>query len=684
MSEKWATDESRVVWVRWNAAQAKRCTWTLKKDGMVTETKTTDCNPKYEQGNLCPPAKEQSSNCFKVLKDTNYELTVVAEGETRLSKTTLINVDDVSFVALGDSFSSGEGVPHMQWRVLGKTHPTVWWDGRCNRSLLSGPSLSAAIYSRQNKQISVTLMHYGCSGASVDDGIVRPWKGLETSDRVQKRQNNAIFKFLGYNTEEKDIQSCIGKETLHIAAKPDLATKKDYSCRPEDADILPSQIAMAAHDLDRESEKPNDFPESFSSNIMRPDYVLISAGGNDIGFGPIVTSMAVSAATPFDLRPNRDYKEDRREFVSTDQNRFNEANYEVSRLIKSIDNNDEAPITCTKDNPDPENATSCFLRDALTAAKKEKVNNRISTIANAHYRISTDIPGGYAKLFSEVNSRLNPDKVIVTRYPSALTYRKKPDSLEFEFCEDRTLDGKPGLVPSPINAFRGLGLGVQEKYAKLGDKFILNHLNQTINNTLENLKSDQLPTWIITSESAFEITKPFGYCNVEAKTFNTIVDSIFFQGLSPKTNVPIGTVYDNRMGSKVKSSSSWDVIEGRYKYLREAGRPAVNDTVYPNIPSEREGVGKSGIRYEHDRNKPENISGSGVLPTGPFHPTVLGSCMYVLALMEQIDPSNTNLGKVTENSILVNGSSITKEAGWEKDAIKEVCSAKAFGYQRVR
>ncbi|MBC7767408.1 MAG: hypothetical protein H7124_01335 [Phycisphaerales bacterium] len=169
---------------------------------------------------------------------------------------------DLTIVALGDSFSAGEGNPHAHWRIVSHPQAAIWLDARCHRSLISGPALAAAFLARQNPRLSVTLLHYGCSGASVADGIAGPWSFLETSAQVAARY--------------RPYQSIPGHP-----GQPD-----DQIAPPiGEYDIAPSQIAQARADLQGRS----------------PDAVFVSTGGNDIGFARIVTSLAAPPKATSDI-----------------------------------------------------------------------------------------------------------------------------------------------------------------------------------------------------------------------------------------------------------------------------------------------------------------------------------------------------------------------------------------------
>ena len=110
-----------------------------------------------------------------------------------------------------------------------RSHDAIWMDRRCHRSLFSGPALAALLYTRMNPHVSVTHLSFACSGARFRDGI-------------------------------------IGNGYQGIVRVPGL--------RPLKAQI---DELFDALDLAHRS----------------PDFLTISGGGNDFGFGDIVTAAAL-------------------------------------------------------------------------------------------------------------------------------------------------------------------------------------------------------------------------------------------------------------------------------------------------------------------------------------------------------------------------------------------------------
>ncbi len=129
-----------------------------------------------------------------------------------------ISITDELVVAMGDSYISGEGNPDVAAafhprhpRATGwgdgfrstawagdiaadratqvrDVAPARWWDGRCHRSLLSWPVLASFAHAARDPHRAVTLVHLGCSGDEVPDGMVNPRVKLPGGGREKDSQ----------------------------------------------------------------------------------------------------------------------------------------------------------------------------------------------------------------------------------------------------------------------------------------------------------------------------------------------------------------------------------------------------------------------------------------------------------------------------------------------------------------
>jgi hypothetical protein len=135
---------------------------------------------------------------------------------------------NIILATLGDSYASGEGVPDA--RSYGVKHGITlhdarWMDTRCHRSLFSGHAISGLLYTLVNPHVAVTYVSYACSGALLTSGLLEGYEGQDPKDPKH---------------------------------------------------LLPPQLDKLRDILNRQAGGQADF-------------LTLSFGGNDIGFGTIVT-----------------------------------------------------------------------------------------------------------------------------------------------------------------------------------------------------------------------------------------------------------------------------------------------------------------------------------------------------------------------------------------------------------
>lgn len=180
------------------------CSWSVKEDAGLNPP--LDAAPCGETVRLKVRAPDPG-NWWKIEAVVQAEIT---GGPVSRTITQDIRLHDVLVVALGDSFISGEGNPDVPARfgalsdenVL-RTHPELkpilkhpswpadkrladvaikggealirkaeWWYAPCHRSLLSWPVVSSLHASARREHEAITLVHLGCSGAEVMDGLL--------------------------------------------------------------------------------------------------------------------------------------------------------------------------------------------------------------------------------------------------------------------------------------------------------------------------------------------------------------------------------------------------------------------------------------------------------------------------------------------------------------------------------
>lgn len=183
--------------------------------------------------------------------------------------------EDFLLVSLGDSYGSGEGNPDAA--QISAVYPddtgqkrALWMDENCHRSAWAGPISAGLQLIRENPQrrglppstpevhVSVrgafTVASVACSGATINDGILGPYEG--TVPLVELARTNPR----------------VAAETPYFYARRGL---------------LKSQIEQIQKLLVEGGSK-----HKAAKDI---DVLVMSIGGNDIGFAPILTSLVLES-----------------------------------------------------------------------------------------------------------------------------------------------------------------------------------------------------------------------------------------------------------------------------------------------------------------------------------------------------------------------------------------------------
>jgi len=235
---------------------AGSCSWKIN-DQSIEETSCS--TPKPKEITL----GDRRSSQIKIAVQIAYN-----DGRKEVAVEKVESIRDVIFVTLGDSYISGEGNPHRAQRVAIPGDPDMstgkraeWLDLRCHRSLFTGAAIAAYWLAKRVPTQSVSLLPLACSGAEVNDGVLTAYYGRETEQQASW-------------------------------AEPDFDSLPDelYSTQRK----LPPQISLLYRTL-----CPNATNTSLTGctgldkdKHLRPDLIVISVGGNDVGFGSIVSELA--------------------------------------------------------------------------------------------------------------------------------------------------------------------------------------------------------------------------------------------------------------------------------------------------------------------------------------------------------------------------------------------------------
>ncbi len=121
-----------------------------------------------------------SSQAVVELAEGSYDVTLeVRSGAAVEALTQPIDVSDILIVSIGDSYGAGEGNPEVpgdppQWADDGSPQVTQQEIDHdfAHRSGLAGPAQAALEIERSDPRTSVTFVFLAVSGASIDEGIV--------------------------------------------------------------------------------------------------------------------------------------------------------------------------------------------------------------------------------------------------------------------------------------------------------------------------------------------------------------------------------------------------------------------------------------------------------------------------------------------------------------------------------
>jgi lysophospholipase L1-like esterase len=205
-----------------------------------------------------------------------------------------IKVRDILIAGMGDSFASGEGNPDMPvrfsrersadystlgmyasltgyparigpWRELGDAafikENARWLDQACHRSLYSGQLRSALQLAVEDPHRAVTFVGVSCAGAEITDGLFLQYKGNEWVPNPPKfSQLSAVAEAqCGKNKTDKVKLTEAYDQNGEVPQLEDLVMRQ-----------CPQDVAR------------------------KIDLVLLSIGGNDIGFSRLIANTVLS------------------------------------------------------------------------------------------------------------------------------------------------------------------------------------------------------------------------------------------------------------------------------------------------------------------------------------------------------------------------------------------------------
>lgn len=212
--------------------------------------------------------------------------TVVRVTRAELTQETRVIPKDIVIVAMGDSYSSGEGSPDRPARYQDTATPKTnewflgapapenlpeWLDPVCHRSLLSWPVPASLRLALENIHTRVRLLNVACSGAEFLDGFFIAQAKTTTAhyeDRLLPTRDGEGARFLNpYKYGTRYLPRSQVNEVRDLLCD-------EATAETEDVTFTTYKFAARWRKCLHQS--------------VKPDALILTAGGNDVKFGPAV------------------------------------------------------------------------------------------------------------------------------------------------------------------------------------------------------------------------------------------------------------------------------------------------------------------------------------------------------------------------------------------------------------
>lgn len=168
----------------------RRATWRV--DGEAAE-------PELEPG-------EQCGAVVQVKGEGEHLVKVLARNRSEVAR---VEVEDRLIVAIGDSVASGEGNPEK---------PGPWLERPCHRSAAAGFQRAANQLGKVDRRRSITFVSLACSGATVDEGLLGPYAGIEPVPGIEYLPQVDRLRELGVGRRAGDEEPAVDAVLVSIGA----------------------------------------------------------------------------------------------------------------------------------------------------------------------------------------------------------------------------------------------------------------------------------------------------------------------------------------------------------------------------------------------------------------------------------------------------------------------------------
>lgn len=274
----------------------------LRADGIVADT----CEWRIDDAVVDRVPCNKSATTKNIKYGSPHRLEV--RPSVGAPQSTEILLKDVFLVSFGDSFSAGEGNPDKPVRLVrdsynaygnsssaqkfpvrqdlniaqeNKAHffrdlAAVWGNTQCHRSLYSQHTKAALQYALEHPHITITFLNYSCTGAEIYEGILNAWWARDDVAPGNYDDAPQLVKAL------RDLCS---------DSEPYKHTK----------------WAIEGRSDEKYDSTTADFPKCNSFVRKEPDAILLSVGGNDVGFAKMIANSAVNVPMTGPLSKGRSW-----------------------------------------------------------------------------------------------------------------------------------------------------------------------------------------------------------------------------------------------------------------------------------------------------------------------------------------------------------------------------------------
>ncbi|MEX0991030.1 MAG: GDSL-type esterase/lipase family protein [Actinomycetota bacterium] len=169
--------------------------WNFGDGTQSTKTPWTDCKVKHDF------ATEKTYIVTLTVRDQYGGIHSVAQD---------VKIDDLLIIGLGDSVASGEGNPEITKANGGPK----WNDKQCHRSALAGQARAAQRIEGRDAHTSVTFVHLACSGATILEGLLGRYEGIEPVKGSVKKPQITVARTVVKNRTIDAVLLSIGANDL--------------------------------------------------------------------------------------------------------------------------------------------------------------------------------------------------------------------------------------------------------------------------------------------------------------------------------------------------------------------------------------------------------------------------------------------------------------------------------------